>query len=246
MAKEQAKRRRKRYQPGSAYAGDVRATGILGFISGARMVKIVFIGMALALVAGGAGALFFRGGGSGGQTQDNFVLPEDQQSATAEATRAVEVRQYSSPPAMVIDPAKRYVATIKTEVGDIEVELLDDQVPQTVNNFVFLAQDGFYDGLAFHFVEAGFSVQAGDPSCTAESTARTCDGGPGYDFQQEQPGSFTQGMVGMVNGSQFFIALSPSQKFEEFTPFGQIISGQELVGSLTKGTAIQTIEIQEL
>ncbi len=244
MAKHQTKKRRKRYQPGSAYAGDVRPTGILSFMNSPNTIRVVFIAMALALAAGGAatifGSGFLRGGGGhsgGGQgfvDQGDASIPSQPNSSDD----AEEPKRYVSPPSMVIDTSKTYTATIKTELGDIEVELLDDQVPATVNNFVFLARDGFYDGLDFHFVTQGFSAQAGDPSGTGA-------GGPGYELDQEAPGTFEAGTLGMVNGSQFFIALVPSDQFEEFTPFGQIISGLDVVDQLAIGTPIETIEIQE-
>ncbi|OGO52054.1 MAG: hypothetical protein A2148_06875 [Chloroflexi bacterium RBG_16_68_14] len=147
---------------------------------------------------------------------------------------------------MSIDPQKRYIATIKTQEGDIEVELFAVEAPQTVNNFVFLARDGFYDGLTFHQVQATFSAQAGDPACTA-ANASACrgDGGPGYELTQEAPGNFQEGVLGMANASQFFIALTNSEQFAAYTPFGRILSGLDVAESVAKGTEIQTIEIQE-
>lgn len=110
--------------------------------------------------------------------------------------------------------------------------------PQTVNNFVFLARDGFYDGLAFHYVAPGFSAQAGDPTSHG-------GGGPGYELEQEAPGRFEPGMLGMVNGSQFFIALTDAEQFQQFTPFGRILSGFDLAEQISVGTTIRTIEIRE-
>ncbi len=243
MAKRQSKRRRKRYQPGSAYAGDVRPTGILSFMNSPQTIRVVFIAMALALAAGGGITIFgsniFRGGGHSGGGQ-GFTDPGGS-STDNEPLRSADTedpQRYSSPPALTIDTGKRYTATIRTELGDIEVELFDDQAPTTVNNFVFLARNGFYDGLAFHHVAQGFSAQTGDP------TGRG-DGGPGYELEQEGPGPFQTGTLGMVNGSQFFIALTGSDQFEEFTPFARIISGLEVAEQLAIGTQIQTIEVQE-
>ena len=87
-------------------------------------------------------------------------------------------KQYSAPPPMVIDPSKRYTATISTDLGDIVIELFADKAPHTVNNFVFLARDGFYDGVTFHRVIKGFMAQGGDPTGTGS-------GGPGYQFADE-------------------------------------------------------------
>lgn len=243
MAKRQSKRRRKRYEPGSAYAGDVRPTGVLSFLGSPQTIRVVFIAMALALVAGGATAIFgsniFRGGGQSGGGQ-GFTDPGDTGSVdeAAQPADTEDPQRYSSPPALTIDTGKRYTATIRTELGDIELELFDDQAPTTVNNFVFLARNGFYDGLIFHHVAQGFSAQTGDP------TGRG-DGGPGYELEQEGPGPFLTGTLGMVNGSQFFIALTGSEQFGEFTPFARIISGLEVAEQLAVGTQIQTIEVQE-
>ncbi len=251
MAKQQSKRRRKRYEPGSAYAGHVKPTGVLGFISSARMVRLVFISMALALAAGGGVAIFgsnvlFRSSPHSGNSSGGFVVPDDGEFlATPQPGSTVEVRQYASPPVLTIDQEKRYVATIKTELGDIEVELLVAQAPETVNNFVFLAQDGFYDGLVFHYGDGIFSANAGDPACTVGSSSCRGDGGPGYELTEDASGDFERGVLGMSNASQFFIALTESEQFEGFTPFGRIVSGLEVAEQVMAGTGIQTIEIFE-
>ena len=249
MANQQTKKRRKRYQPGSAYAGDVRPTGILGIIGGAGMMKAVFLVMALALAGGGLYGVFSTGA-FGGNDQTNpagFNLPPDKQpTGTPQAGATPVAKQYAAPPAMSIDAGKRYVATIKTAVGDIQVELDAQQAPQTVNNFVFLARDGFYDGLSFHYVSQGFSAQAGDP--TGQGS-----GGPGYELPRDGTGSFDVGTLGMANGgapgqnngSQFFIALTESEQFSAFTPFGRVISGLDVAQELARGTAIESIQIAE-
>jgi cyclophilin family peptidyl-prolyl cis-trans isomerase len=117
-------------------------------------------------------------------------------------------KEYSAPPQMVIDPGKNYKAIFKTERGDIHVDLFQDKAPNTVNNFVFLARDGFYDGTTFHRVIPNFMVQGGDPTGTGR-------GGPGYRFKDEAsalklkhdgPGVFSMANAGPnTNGSQFFI-----------------------------------------
>lgn len=248
MAKQQTKRRRKRYEPGSAYAGDVKPAGIFRVFGDVRLIRAVFVLMALALVAGGFGAVFGGRFGFGSQTQNqDFVLPDDndEDSGTPQANATAEIKQYAAPPTMRIDSGKRYVATIKTALGEIQVELLADQAPQTVNNFVFLARDGFYDGLTFHQVTQGFDAQAGDPTCTGDSSNCRGDGGPGYDLPQEQPGPFEPGTLGMANASQFFIALAASDQFAQFTPFGRVISGLDVAERLTQGTEIEKIEVNE-
>jgi peptidyl-prolyl cis-trans isomerase B (cyclophilin B) len=91
-------------------------------------------------------------------------------------------KQYSTPPAMAIDPSKKYAATLETSRGTIVVDLFPMEAPKTVNNFVFLARDGFYDGTQFHRVIANFMIQGGDPTGTGR-------GGPGYRFEDELKGS---------------------------------------------------------
>ena len=115
------------------------------------------------------------------------------------------------------------------------------------SNFVFLAKDGFYNGLEFHFVAKSFDAQAGDPSCLAAKSDALCrgNGGPGYDLPQEKPGDFQPGELGMVNGSVFFIALGASPQFSQYTPFGKITSGLDVAQKIAKGTAITSIEISE-
>ena len=145
-------------------------------------------------------------------------------------------RQYNDCPPMVIDPAKKYIATIKTAKGDIVVELYADLVPLAVNNFVFLARNGWYDGVTFHRVLPGFVAQAGDPSGTGY-------GGPGYAFKNEtSPGlNFDQaGLLAMANagpdsnGSQFFITFAPATQLNGgYTIFGRVISGMDVAESLT-------------
>ena len=117
-------------------------------------------------------------------------------------------KQYDAPPAMQIDPNKKYTATFKTEHGDIVIDLFAKQAPTTVNNFVYLARDGFYDGTTFHRVINGFMAQGGDPTGTGR-------GGPGYRFNDEKgalalkhdgPGVLSMANAGPnTNGSQFFI-----------------------------------------
>src|SRR5258706_9300172 len=116
-------------------------------------------------------------------------------------------KQWSNPPEMVIDPKKKYKATIETEKGSMVIDLFADKTPKTVNNFVFLAREGFYDGTVFHRVIPDFMVQGGDPTGTGR-------GGPGYRFEDETKGNPNKHQVGSLsmanagpntNGSQFFI-----------------------------------------
>ena len=241
MAKQQSKRRRKRYAPGSAYAGDVRPTGILGVLSSRRLMVAIFLLMALALAAGGASAIFSGGLFTGSSSQqDDFVIQDENDAGTPTAEATPVRERYVSLPAMSIDPQRSYVATIKTASGDIQVRLFADRAPQAVNNFVFLAREDFYDGLTFDQVYPGFSAEAGNPG----------DGsGPVYDLPQENSGTYDKGTLGMASASVFFIALSDSEgdlrQYEGFTPLGQITGGLDVAERLTQGTEIEDIEISE-
>jgi cyclophilin family peptidyl-prolyl cis-trans isomerase/protein-disulfide isomerase len=168
-------------------------------------------------------------------------------------------KQYSSPPPDVINPFAAYTATIKTVKGDIVIQLFAERTPLTVNNFVFLAREGWYDNVTFHRMIPGFAAQTGDPSGTGY-------GGPGYFIPDEIVPDLqfnAAGWVGMANsgrdtnGSQFFITLGPTPELDgKYTLFGQVISGLNVVQSLTPrdpnenseappGDLVHTILIEE-
>ena len=138
---------------------------------------------------------------------------------------------WSSPPPMTIDQNKKYTTTIKTNYGDIVLQLFPKDAPVTVNNFVFLARQGFYDGVKFHRVVKGFVIQGGDPTGTGT-------GGPGYRFADEKiTRDYIAGTLAMANagadtnGSQFFITLVDlsSRLPKKYTIFGQVTSGFDVV-----------------
>jgi len=141
---------------------------------------------------------------------------------------------YSSPPPMTIDTGKQYTATIETEKGDMVVELFAKDVPVTVNNFVFLAREGFYDGSTFHRVIPGFMAQGGDPTGTGRGDA-------GYKFDDEftehkhEAGTLSMANSGPnTNGAQFFITLAPQHGLDnKHSVFGQLIEGMDVLESLT-------------
>ena len=149
----------------------------------------------------------------------------------------LEGRQFTECPPITIDSAKQYTATLKTEKGDIVLELYPDVAPMAVNSFIFLARNGWFDGVTFHRVLPGFVAQAGDPTGTGF-------GGPGYAFDNEvSPDlNFDQaGVLGMANagpgsnGSQFFITLGPTSHLDGgYTIFGRVIEGLDVVNSLTE------------
>jgi cyclophilin family peptidyl-prolyl cis-trans isomerase len=144
-------------------------------------------------------------------------------------------KQWSKPPEMSIDPKKNYTATIHTDKGDITIQLFADKVPNTVNNFVFLARQGFYDGTIFHRVIANFMVQGGDPTGTGR-------GGPGYKFKDEfhsslrhdKPGILSMANAGAnTNGSQFFITHVPTPWLDgKHAVFGEVTKGMDVVNSI--------------
>jgi cyclophilin family peptidyl-prolyl cis-trans isomerase len=168
-------------------------------------------------------------------------------------------RQYVHPPPMLIDRSKTYIATIKTAKGDIVIELYADKAPITVNNFVFLAREGFYDNMTFHRVIPGFMAQTGDPSGTGA-------GGPGYQFDDEfspdlkhdKPGVVSMANSGEnTNGSQFFITYEAAPDLDgKHAIFGQVIEGMDVLNKLTprdpqenpeapEGDRVETITIEE-
>lgn len=156
--------------------------------------------------------------------------------------------QYDSAPDMQIDPSKSYRATIETDKGTIEVDLFAEAAPKTVNNFVFLAREGFYDGVTFHRVIPNFMIQGGDPTGTGR-------GGPGYKFGDEfqnnphrhETGSLSMANAGPnTNGSQFFITHAPQPHLDgRHTVFGKVTSGQDVVDAIRQGDAMTSVTISE-
>lgn len=173
--------------------------------------------------------------------------------------KSSEPKEYTAPPAISIDITKKYTATIEMEKGgNIVIELFADKAPITVNNFVFLAREGFYDGTTFHRVLEGFMAQGGDPTGTGA-------GGPGYAFEDEFSPDLSFDKAGLLamansgpntNGSQFFITFAPTPNLTgKHTIFGQVIEGMDVVNGLTRrdpdqnpdftGDVIKTITIME-
>ena len=159
-------------------------------------------------------------------------------------------KTYNAPPAMQIDPAKNYVAHFKTNRGEFDVQLYAKDAPITVNNFVFLAKDGFYDGLLFHRVIADFMIQGGDPDGRGT-------GGPGYKWNDEQsalklkhdgPGVLSMANAGAnTNGSQFFIThVETAWLNGKHAVFGKVMGdGQKVINEVKQGDKIESITIKE-
>ncbi len=146
-----------------------------------------------------------------------------------------KAKQWSQPPPMSIDPKKTYMATLHTDEGDIQLELYAEKAPRTVNNFIFLAREGFYDGTIFHRVISDFMAQGGDPTGTGR-------GGPGYHFNDEFHPSLRHDKAGVLsmanagpntNGSQFFITHVPTPWLDNrHSVFGQITTGMDVLLSI--------------
>jgi len=157
-------------------------------------------------------------------------------------------KQWSNPPAMQIDAKKNYSATIVTNRGTIEVALSAQYAPKTVNNFVFLAREGFYDGVLFHRVISNFMIQGGDPTGTGTA-------GPGYRFEDETRGNPLKHETGVIsmanagpntNGSQFFITHSPQPHLNgKHTVFGKVVKGMEVVNAIRQGDVMTSVTITE-
>ncbi|MFZ5948418.1 MAG: peptidylprolyl isomerase [Stygiobacter sp.] len=156
------------------------------------------------------------------------------------------MKQWKTPPEMTIDVDKDYRALIVTTKGTIELKLYPQFAPKTVNNFVFLANEGFYDGVTFHRVIEDFVIQGGDPTGTGR-------GGPGYRFEDEvknNPLKHERGVISMANagpntnGSQFFITHSPQTHLNgKHTVFGKVINGLDVVDSIQQGDKMIEVKI---
>lgn len=186
------------------------------------------------------------------------LLTACQTASTAPTATPSGPKQWTSPPPMQIDASKSYIATLHTTRGNIVIELLPKAAPITVNNFVFLARQGYYDGVTFHRVLKDFMAQGGDPTGTGM-------GGPGYYIPNETSAGLTFDKAGIVamanagpdtNGSQFFITYAATPHLNGgYTIFGQVISGMEVAYSLklrdpeqnptTPGDAMTSVTIEE-
>lgn len=154
-------------------------------------------------------------------------------------------QQWENPPEMKIDTDAEYAVTMETDKGDIQLTLYPQHAPRTVNNFVFLANEGYYDGITFHRVIDNFMIQGGDPTGTGR-------GGPGYTFEDEFEGNplkHEKGVISMANagpntnGSQFFITHSPQPHLNgKHTVFGEVVEGQDVVDQIQQGDAIRNVE----
>lgn len=157
-------------------------------------------------------------------------------------------KKWPEPPELKINTQATYLASMETNRGTIELELYPEHAPVTVNNFVFLAQEGFYDGVVFHRVIPDFVIQGGDPTGTGA-------GGPGYQFKDETRGNPLKHETGIIsmanagpdtNGSQFFITHSPQPHLDgRHTVFGKVVAGQDVVDAIREGDRMDKVTIRE-
>jgi peptidyl-prolyl cis-trans isomerase B (cyclophilin B) len=158
----------------------------------------------------------------------------------------MSAKQYAAPPVMQIATDRTYKVSIETGKGSIELELFPEHAPKTVNNFVFLAKEGFYDGVIFHRVISNFMIQGGDPTGSGR-------GGPGYRFEDEltdNPLRHERGVISMANagpgtnGSQFFITHCPQPHLDgKHTVFGKVIKGIDVVDAIEQGDKMVSVTV---
>jgi cyclophilin family peptidyl-prolyl cis-trans isomerase len=212
---------------------------------------LIIIGVVIILiVAGYFGFQYFT------KSNDTSAKPPTTSSSNQpqSSTKDSNSLQWSNPPPMSINQNKEYLATIKTNYGDISVRLFPKEAPLTVNNFVFLANQGFYDNLKFHRIMKDFVIQTGDPRGNGT-------GGPGYKFADEKiTRDYVKGTLAMANsgpntnGSQFFITLADLKTVlpKNYTIFGEVIGGQDVVqkigsvavkASLTGENSVPTVDV---
>jgi peptidyl-prolyl cis-trans isomerase B (cyclophilin B) len=159
----------------------------------------------------------------------------------------MSAQNWQTPPEMSIDTDKKYFVTLTTNKGEIELQLFPEHAPKTVNNFVFLAEQSFYDGVVFHRVIPNFMIQCGDPTGTGR-------GGPGYTFEDETKGNplkhdakvLSMANAGPnTNGSQFFITHAPQPHLNgKHTVFGKVIRGEDVVDLIAQGDSISAVGVR--
>ncbi len=193
-------------------------------------------------------ALIFTGCGGGEDFPFNPVGPTNRPLSSVSASQRLDF--YANAPAMTIDVSKTYTAIIHTRRGDIVVELDAQNAPLHTNNFVFLSEQGFYDGLEFHRVESGFVIQGGDPIGNGT-------GGPGYNLPAEIGLLHGQGVIAaarrsdavnpqrLSSGSQYYITLAPQPGLDgSFSVFGSVTAGFDVVQKIKKNDVMAWVEIQ--
>lgn len=232
--------RRKTYQLGNTNPNDFYKPGFpMNIFGNVRIFAIIGVAAGVAMV----GAAFLTNQGQNDDNPGDLPTSTPISSATADGSTtpdATVAPKTFAEAEQVVDPAKKYTATLKTSKGDIVIELFADKAPNTVNSFVFLAQKGYFDGITFHRVVKDFVIQGGDPTGSGS-------GGPGYTTKDE-PNEIanTVGTVSMAKvsgasefGSQFFINLKSNTALDynnpsanKFYPFGEVTSGLDIVQAI--------------
>lgn len=237
----QQQKRQGRPQRTDGPVGDVEFGGMMGWFQ--RNTKWIFLAVILLFIGGGVGSTFYTPSAppaptptaTPSATASATGTPRSTASATPTADPSIQ-RRYEAAPKFEIDPAKKYTAVITmAKGGEVRVELLAKEAPQTVNNFVFLAKNRFFDGLTFHRVLPNFMAQGGDPSGNGT-------GNPGYNLPKETNSlPFERGVIAMayggqgISGSQFFITTVPTPWLQGQTAvFGKVTAGQDVVDNITK------------
>ncbi len=254
MNNRQASNRRvRRRSATTGYRGVSRTkpTGILGIVTNPKIFVGAMLLMGLAMLLSVLpGFTTGRSTSDDGQVHQAGEL-EDKPQTAADSTAQPQagttpvVKRYDTPPSIKVDPARRYLATVKTSKGDFQIELDPKQAPETVNSFVFLAREGYYNNTPFMQLVKNqdgskFVAQAGDPTCKAGAFCQAL-GTPGFSIKKETTTlPFSRGAVGMggssptSNGGQFFISFGNYEALNgKYTIFGRVISGMEVVDRLS-------------
>jgi len=220
--------RRRSYQLGNTSPADIYKPGFpMNIFGNVRLFALIGVGVIVSFIVTAVLTTQLQGSNAADEVEvpTPTATPTVDPSVTVSPTAAPKTFSQAD---QVVDPAKKYTATIKTNKGDIVIDLFADKAPKTVNSFVFLAKQGYFDGITFHRVVKNFVIQGGDPTGTGS-------GGPGYSTQQEPNeirntrGTISMAKVGTAKefGSQFFINLKDNAALDydqsnPFYPFGQV------------------------
>ncbi|MFA5386406.1 MAG: peptidylprolyl isomerase [Candidatus Paceibacterota bacterium] len=204
------------------------------------MNKKIIAGILILIIIGICLAIYFRISHLKNDQPENIVVSNSSPTSTPTSTEATSTENNQN------KKMNYHIITLKTNLGEIQIQTFDSDAPKTANNFVTLAQKGFYNNLIFHRVIKSFMIQGGDPSCGITQDSGMCGaGGPGYQFEDElnpdtasYKAGYVKGVVAMANsgpntnGSQFFIMLENNDLPHNYTIFGKVIKGQEVVDAI--------------
>lgn len=197
-----------------------------------RLLALPLLAVLFSLGAAGCGEA--EGDEGGGSSKAAASAKKTETTTSADSDGPKDGKQWAEPPKMGIDPARRYTAVVRTTEGSFTIELDAKKAPNAVNNFVFLAREGFYTDVPFHRIVKGFVIQTGDPTGTGT-------GGPGYNIEDDPGGKYERGTVAMANtgqpnsaGSQFFVSLDTLDLPPTYALFGKVTKGMEVVDAIAK------------